>query len=126
MTARYVVQWFGPFPWGPALDPNDDHHLILRVEPPLGELCLGCQEPIREDDYGQMVPYSQGPPEAPTARLVPVHKECLTLGTSGHLVGVCGCTDYLGLTLRQAALEVDRRLRRLAMGLPYLGNPSPN
>lgn len=105
-----LVQWFGPAAWGRALA-TDEHHQIMRIPAPVGEPCLACDEAIGAEDYGEMVVVMSGTLEAPSARLAPQHRECLILHTSGHLVGLCPCTEYEGLTLRQAALAVVERLR---------------
>lgn len=92
---------FGPWPNVPHAE---DAHF---VEPPLGELCLTCNEPIREGEAGEIMPMIA---EEGTT-LHPVHRECLILRIIGHNFGVCSCTNYAGTSsLREAALELDRRV----------------
>lgn len=46
----YAGGWFGES-WGaPVNDPE------LHKETPVGEICPGCQKPIREGDVGMLIP----------------------------------------------------------------------
>lgn len=110
----HIVQWWGPEPWGPALDPDDDDVQMVKVPTPVGELCLLCEEVIQPDDSGQMTVAISGTMEEPHARVVAQHRECMSLGVVGHSVGLCTCTDYEGMSLREAALEAMRRITALA------------
>lgn len=110
-VAPFVTQWFGPHPWGPALDPDDEHVRTVRVPTPVSEPCLLCEEPIEDGDSGLWTTAVSGTPDAPVGRLVAEHAECQILSTSGHSVGLCRCTGYEGLTRRQAAIEAAKRLR---------------
>jgi len=125
--AEYVTFWFGPRPWGPALQDENEEGLprvrTKEIPAPIGELCLGCDEAIQEGDYGELVVLGGGTQAAPTAELRPLHRECGLLRGVGHEVGLCNCTNYEGLSLREAAIECDRRWRRRgAFGRYFLRN----
>lgn len=108
-----VTRWFGRSPWGPALEPEDEYVRVEQVPVPVGTACLSCGEEILEDDDGLMSYAYAGSPEAPTVSEVAQHRECLLLAVTGHLVGLCTCTDYGGMSKRAAAQEADRRFSRL-------------
>lgn len=76
---------------------------------PIGKKCLYCQEMIVAGDSGQEVGVLE---DAGTGYVGYAHVECLALNTSGHLVGICGCTGYAGLDQRAAGIEALGRLRR--------------
>jgi hypothetical protein len=45
------MKWFGEN-WGaPVCEPND------HVTTPVGKLCGGCREPLRENDRGVIMPF---------------------------------------------------------------------
>lgn len=68
--------------------------------------CERCNEPIQEgEDFLAM-------PVFGSDQVVMLHVECEALGIVGHEMGVCSCTNYLGLSQREAAREVRRRLAR--------------
>lgn len=80
-----------------------------RVETPIGEPCLHCEEPIGAGDSGETTGYvAIGQPP----KYVPQHKECLVrriVGSVGHQLKKCSChggdyEDPPGLTKREAAL----------------------
>ncbi len=58
--------------------------------------CLYCETPLSEREPGERV-------------VSGVHGDCGLLHTVGHTVGLCGCTNYEGLTERAAAIECQRR-----------------
>lgn len=144
--AEHINFWFGPRPWGPFLDDDDEesiegeegvsvplpsppfppgrsverHFRVPRVRSvhipaPVGEVCLGCDEAIQEGDSGELTVLVSGTPEEPQGKVVPLHRECGLLRGSGHEFGLCSCTNYEGLTMRQAAIEVDKRYHRAMM-----------
>lgn len=105
-----ILLWFGPEPWGPALDHSeDDRVLTIQVRTPVGVLCDICEEAVKPDDFGEMIVACSGQ----TVRMQPQHRDCMLLETSGHMVGLCPCTGYEGMSQRQAAIEVAKRLRAL-------------
>lgn len=55
-TGGYTINWFGPESWGAPV--CDD---APRCEPPVGNLCVRCSEPIRQNDSGVTMPGSAGP-----------------------------------------------------------------
>lgn len=95
MVDRDNNPWFGPKPWG---------QLCLeapKVDAPVGEPCLHCEEAIDADAEGMIMP--------PAMR--PIHRECLlrtVLGSVGHQKKTCHChggteEDPPGLSKRDAA-----------------------
>ena len=111
-----MVHWFGAAPWGPALEPKYEHVRAARIPVPVGQPCYTCREPIEEGDDGEMVVALGGGMEAPTAQSMPQHRECSILRVVGHELGVCGCTGYEGLALREAGIEAARRLELHRVG----------
>jgi hypothetical protein len=109
--------WFGdPWPSGICFTDDDQLREDMRKPFPSGESCLYCVEEFNEaaGDSGQAMPCAtEG-----GATIVHVHKECAFRQVAGglaHHEGRCRChggTDYgtPGMTLRQEALEVWRRL----------------
>jgi hypothetical protein len=61
--------------------------------------CLVCTEPL----------------VSPDSQARGSHYECMTLGIVGHDVGLCGCTQYEGMTMRAAGIECILRFRRVAI-----------
>lgn len=57
------------------------------VEPPVGDPCLECSEPIEDGDRGLVVPYVSGK----SATWQPVHLECHLRGTMSHQYKQCHC-----------------------------------
>lgn len=70
---------------------------------PLGEECLTCNEPITESDEGYILPCFRADH---SVEWLPQHKECSLLTVIGHEYGLCGCTDYAGLSMRQAGIRL--------------------
>lgn len=68
-----------------------------QVPTPVGESCLGCEEPIVEGDRGVLMPLAHvGDDGQPAHRMAAEHRECFLLGVLGHLAGQCYCHDGLG------------------------------
>ncbi len=65
---------------------------------PIGTSCTTCKESIAEGDAGQV-----------TADRT-IHRECFMLTVMGCMYGICRCTNYGGLSTRQAGIEVVRRI----------------
>lgn len=98
---------FGNWGRGPrAVDPD-----VVFLGTPVGVPCLYCEEPIRPGDVGEFMRcyLEHG------AEITPVHRECLLLHVVGHTYGYCNCSDYQGLTQRQAALAVAKLVDSGAM-----------
>lgn len=109
--------WFGP-PWPSFICFDEDWRLIeeMRKAFPSGESCLYCGEEFSEaaGDSGQAMPCMA----TDGASIRHVHKECQLMHVAGplaHHEGRCRChggsTETPGMTLRQEALEVWRRLQ---------------
>jgi len=96
------LEFFGPKPWGPAID-----EIERMVAAPVQAACLYCEELIATDDSGVFMMYLtvDGP------RRVPEHRECFlrhVFGSVGHQRGKCSCyggteEDPEGMTKREAA-----------------------
>lgn len=114
MLAIPVVAWFGPGTVGPGLDPSDEGTQLVQVPIPVGHECMLCCEVILDGDYGEMAGTISGSPDALVAQLGPQHGECMLLLSVGHSVGLCGCTNYEGLSFRQAGIEAAKRIQRMA------------
>lgn len=79
-----------------------------EMEPPVGEPCLRCAEPIAATDPGVSMPHIDA---NGVARMAMLHLECharATFGSIGHQTKQCPCfggtyEDPPGLTMRQAA-----------------------
>jgi hypothetical protein len=110
--------WWGE-PWWSYECFDGDGRLIEEMHKPfpLGESCLYCTEPFDEaaGDSGKAMPLIKADG---TVELRHVHKECLFRQGAGglaHHEGRCRCrggsTETPGMTLREEALEVWRRLR---------------
>jgi len=110
---REAWGWFGePWPSGVCYDDDDNLREDMRKPFPAGESCLYCDEPFSEEagDSGQAMPFG--------ARVIHVHKECMFREVAGglaHHEGRCRChggsAETPGMTYRQEALEVWRRMR---------------
>jgi hypothetical protein len=110
--------WFGePWPSGTCLNDDGTLRADMRKPFPSGESCLYCGEPFSEEagDSGQAMPFGS----AGGLRIVHVHKECQFRQVAGglaHHEGRCHChggdgEGTPGMTLREEALEVWRRMR---------------
>jgi hypothetical protein len=106
--------WFGTEPWssGVCYDDDDNLRADMRKPFPAGESCLYCDEPFDEaaGDSGQAMPFG--------TRVVHVHKECMFRTAAGglaHHEGRCRChggtTETPGMTYREEAVEVWRRMQ---------------
>lgn len=114
--------WFGEA-WWSYVCYDEDGRLIeeMRKPFPAGESCLYCGELFDEaaGDSGTATTAVTMNEGAPVARLAHVHKECQFRQVAGglaHHEGRCHChggegTGTPGMTLRQEALEVWRRMR---------------
>jgi hypothetical protein len=109
--------WFGE-PWWSYVCYDEDGKLIeeMRKPFPAGECCLYCNEPFSEEagDSGQAFPCQT----AEGAVIRHAHKECTLRQVTGgvaHHEGRCRCyggtTETPGMTLREEALEVWRRVQ---------------
>ena len=95
-------QFFGQR-W-PALFLDD----AQRVDTPIGECCLTCDEPFVEGDQGMTMPYVyEGEDGKPEHRMAAQHRECLLLGVVGHLAGQCECFPGKGTTRERARAAVE-------------------
>lgn len=105
--------WFGE-PWWSFVCYDEAGKLIeeTRKDFPAGESCLYCDELFDEaaGDSGQAMPFG--------TRVVHVHKECMFRTVAGglaHHEGRCRChggtTETPGMTYREEAVEVWRRMR---------------
>lgn len=70
---------------------------------PIGEPCMDCNEMIVEGDQGYIMACLRASGEVDW---LPQHKECSLMSVIGHNFGYCSCTDYQGMTERQAGLRV--------------------
>lgn len=89
--------------WGASPRASDPDVVILGT--PVGVPCLLCDVPIRPGDVGEYMPNWRD-----VVTVDPVHRECLLLHVVGHLYGICSCSDHLGLSQREAAIELARRV----------------
>ena len=120
--------WFGE-PWWSFVCYDEDGRLIdeMRKPFPAGEKCLHCDEPFSEEagDSGQAMPCVKADG---TAEIRHVHKECQfreVTGPLAHHERTCRCyggnsSETPGMTRRQEALEVWRRLTGRAANDPAL------
>lgn len=96
---------------------TSDEHIMPT---PVGVPCMVCHVAIADGDVGELLERRDN------GGLEPFHVECLGLVLFGHKVGVCGCTEFAGLTgpdgrpnWREAAIEVTRRMNlRIAEAMP--------
>ena len=110
--------WFGEaWPSGVCYDDDDNLRADTRKPFPAGESCLYCTEPFSEEagDSGQAMPSMSADGEG---RIIHVHKECQFMNVAGplaHHEGRCRCHggtgETPGMTVRQEALEVWRRMQ---------------
>ena len=115
--------WFGE-PWWSYVCYDEDGRLIAEMRKPFpaGEKCLHCDEPFSEEagDSGQAMPFLG---EVGHAKIGHVHKECQFMNVVGplaHHERMCRCyggdsSETAGMTRRQEALEVWRRMRAGAL-----------
>lgn len=75
------------------------------VPEPVGESCYLCDEEIAEGDEGELMLAL----EPGVFKIVAQHRECTLLVIFGHDAGLCACTDFGGMTFREAAHEIARR-----------------
>jgi hypothetical protein len=105
--------WFGTEPWPSGVCYDDDDNLRADMHKPFpaGESCVLCGEQFSEEagDSGKAMPSPEG--------IRHVHKECMVMnvvGSLAHHEGHCRCHGedgrMPGMTLRQEALEVWRRM----------------
>lgn len=118
---------FGPR-WDSGIFDDVD---TVQVDPPVGESCAFCREPIADGDRGllrSVVRDTDGDGRW-VGVLEPVHAECdlrMALGGPDHLEGRCTCVGGRGhhteRTFREEALEVlaIENRRRAAFGLPAM------
>lgn len=110
--------WFGE-PWPSGICYDDDGRLAGEVRKPFpsGESCLYCGEEFDEaaGDSGQATPFGEADG---TVSVRHGHKECQlmqVIGSLAHHEGRCRCHGgdgtMPGMTVRQEALEVWRRLQ---------------
>lgn len=111
--------WFGEaWPSGVCFNDDDTLRADMRKPFPAGESCFYCGEAFSEEagDSGQAMPFE--------GRAVHVHKECMFREVAGglaHHEGRCRCrchggsTATPGMTRRQEALEVWRRMQAGAL-----------
>jgi hypothetical protein len=92
-----TMRWFGE-PWNSWICEN-----LPKIDTPVKEVCIWCDEPILENESGIM--FANGPL---------AHKNCFfrqIIGSVAHIKKECSCfspanpkdTDPEGLTKRQAA-----------------------
>lgn len=116
---RDIWGWFGAEPWPSYVCYDDAGRLIEETHKafPSGESCLYCDEQFDEaaGDSGQAMPYTT----TGGTLICHVHKECQLMhvvGPLAHHEGRCRCHGggvprTPGMTLRQEALEVWRRIQ---------------
>lgn len=112
MTTEYDdFSWEGGNPlfgdWGDGPRARDPGVVFLGT--PVGVPCERCETPIRMGDVGEYM-RCIGTGDNGENEILPVHRECLLMSVLGHLYGVCSCSDYLGLSQREAAIELARRV----------------
>ncbi len=99
------MEYFGPAPWGPALDnPHED-----MVKTPENMVCYACKEPIVLGDSGLLMWLVGGPNGL---ERIANHRECHLrniVGSVGHQRRACPCfggeeEDPPGMSLREAAI----------------------
>lgn len=95
------MKWFGPKEFARICDDAE------RVDIPIGQECMYCEEPIAGGDAGFMIPYDFEGKHAPH------HQECFmrsVIGSVGHQQHECSChgredTSEFGLSIREAAIN---------------------
>lgn len=111
--------WFGD-PWWSYVCYDEDGRLIeeMRKDFPAGEACLFCEEPFADGDSGQAMPCTT----TEGTMIRHAHKECQFRQVAGglaHHEGRCSCHGgdgaTPGMTVRQEALEVWRRMQEGAL-----------
>jgi hypothetical protein len=94
-----------------AADPD-----VFYADVPVGEPCMTCDEAVQADDTGELMWLVPGGPDDGPFKVVAQHMECGLLTVIGHDLGVCSCTNYCGLSVREAAIEAMRRFRERHAG----------
>jgi hypothetical protein len=108
-TAFFGQRWDSPL-----LD-LDEGSTIEQVAPPVGHLCMVCDEPIEDSDRGLVLPVMYVVGQTRSDDWHPVHIECslrLVLGSANHCKKLCACygqdeQEWTG-TAREEACEVMR------------------
>jgi hypothetical protein len=72
------------------------------VAPPTHLACWVCGEQIHLTDSGEIM----GSPDGAVA----MHRECGLLNVVGHVFRLCSCTDYGGLSKREAGIVLAHRI----------------
>lgn len=82
---------------------------------PVGELCRWCGMPVADGDKGLLLGHLK---QDGSPGVVPCHRECLFADVSGHVYGVCTCSDEYDFDTpqgrRQAALALWRIVGNIA------------
>lgn len=99
-------EWFGPASWGAPICEGP------RVDIPVGQPCLYCQEAIGKGDCGVMMPVAKVGRTTYIGSREAIHRECEirnVIGSVGHQTRKCRCfggneSDPPGMTKRQAAI----------------------
>jgi hypothetical protein len=73
-----LMRWFGKT-WHASVCSDPAEH----VPTPIGEACLLCEIPVRENEQGVVQPHVFGTPEDFTVRLAPIHIRCLIRASRG-------------------------------------------
>jgi len=114
------TRYFGPRPWGVAIDEPQ----LMDEKAPVGELCYRCGEPIDAGDFGLIMPAWPAPSRPlntkelgfwrganlPSRKIA--HRECFLrciIGSVGHLEMRCSCfggsaEDPPEMSRREAAI----------------------
>ena len=119
VSDREARGWFGEaWPSGVCFNDDDTLREDMRKPFPAGESCLYCGEKLSEEagDAGHAMPFMTADGEY---RIIHVHKECMlreVIGPLAHHEKRCHChggegNRTPGMTLREEALEVWRRLK---------------
>jgi len=104
------MKWFGMAPWGPPCNGGE------KVETPVGQECIYCDEAFKPGDLGGILLAIMGTLDAAGdfeqshQGEYPIHAECMIrqrFGSVQHQRGECGgdgsCNDLRGLSIRQDA-----------------------
>lgn len=114
-----MMRWFGPAGGRAPFTTYDLEH----VNPPIGELCTWCREPIASGEYGITLPHISRNADGTYSSVDrPLHDECNVrslIGSLAHQTGACTCADPNsphhdppGLTRREAAKAAASLFRR--------------
>lgn len=100
------MRWFGKS-WGaPMCEPGQ------QVPTPIGEACYVCDEKIADGDCGFVMPYLRANGES---GVLPAHRGCGLLPIAGHSYGLCACTEFEGLGLREAGRKLLSRMNSVRL-----------